>query len=313
MKGLQVRLLKSRLAWAGRAIRRWYDSRMHPHWDTLIVDLDGTLLNKDGEVSDRNMRAYNEVCQQGIEVIIATGRCYAECSYIMDCLGHTGVSICAGGSTLHNESGQIIQASHLPFAIVEEVAKALMENNHRCLLLKDNRASDVHYVLVGNSELHDASKWWFDVHDISYLEVNEIDDDPWKDKTVRAGAVACESMLDPIARNLETQLGDRATMQHWSAVTSSEATGSVTHLLEVFGRNVSKWSMLETYFNGSVNKDRVVAIGDGLNDVELLKGAGLSIAMENATEFVKSHAQYVCGHHEQDGFASAVESWILST
>ncbi len=286
---------------------------MHPNWDTLIVDLDGTLLNKEGEISERNLRAFKEVREQGIEIIIATGRCYAECSHVMKWLDHAGVSICAGGATLHDDSGKTIEASHLPFDIVEEVSFSLATNGHRCLLLKDVSESDVHYVLVGEGELHDASKWWFDVHDISYIEVSQLDEDPWKDKTVRAGAVACESMLDPIARHLEAQLGDRATMQHWSAVTSSEATGSVTHLLEVFGKNVSKWSMLETYLNGSFNKDRVVAIGDGLNDIELLKGAGLSIAMENATDFVKSHAEHVCDHHEQDGFAVAMESWILST
>ena len=285
---------------------------MHPKWDTLIIDLDGTLLNKVGKISDRNMRAFNEVRDQGIEIIIATGRCYAECSHLMKWLDHTGVSICAGGSTLHNEQGKTIMVSHLPFELVQEVSHSLTTHGHRCLLLKDKSVSDVHYVLVGDGELHDASKWWFDVHDISYIEVSQLDDDPWKDGTVRAGAVACESMLDPIARSMESQLGDRATMQHWSAVTSSEATGSVTHLLEVFGKNVSKWSMLETYFNGNFDKDRIAAIGDGLNDVELLKGAGLSIAMENATDYVKSHAQHVCGHHEQDGFADAMDAWILS-
>ena len=49
---------------------------MHPNWDTLIVDLDGTLLNKEGEISERNLRAFKEVREQGIEIIIATGRCY---------------------------------------------------------------------------------------------------------------------------------------------------------------------------------------------------------------------------------------------
>ncbi len=286
---------------------------MHPHWDTLIVDLDGTILNKAGEISERNLLAFKEVSNQGIEIIIATGRCYAECSHVMGWLGHKGVSICAGGSTLHNASGKTIEASYVSFEIVQEVSNLLTAKGHRCLLLKDIDISEVQYVLVGEVELHDASKWWFDEHDISYIEVNQLEDDPWKDKTVRAGAVACELMLDPIARNIELQLRDAATIQHWSAVTSSEATGSVVHLLEVFGKNVSKLSMLKKYFKESFNKDRVVAIGDGLNDVELLKGVGLSIAMDNATDFVKSHAQHVCGHHEKDGFADAMVTWILST
>jgi hydroxymethylpyrimidine pyrophosphatase-like HAD family hydrolase len=129
--------------------------------------------------------------------------------------------------------------------------------------------------------------------------------------TLRVGAIASEEDLAPIALHLETQLADRAQMQHWSAVTCSEATGSTTHLLEVFGKTVNKWSMLQQYLGATLNKDRIAAIGDGLNDIEVLKEAGLSIAMENADENVKQHADVITGHHDGDGFVDAMRRWII--
>ena len=100
-------------------------------------------------------------------------------------------------------------------------------------------------------------------------------------------------------------------MQHWSAVTSTQATGSSTHLLEVFGYMVNKWSMLERHLGASIDQKRIAAIGDGLNDVEVLKEACLSIAMENATSAVQQHANVIAGQHNEHGFAEAMRRWIV--
>ena len=129
---------------------------------------------------------------------------------------------------------------------------------------------------------------------------------------MRAGAVADEHQLVPIATELESMLEGRAKMQHWSAVTCTEATGSSTHLLEVFGKKVSKWRMLENYLGAALCRDRIAAIGDGLNDIEVLREVGLSIVMENANEHVQQHADVLAGHHDEHGFANAMRRWIIA-
>ena len=50
----------------------------HERWDVLVVDLDGTLLCGNGNVSEANRKSYETVKDSGIEIVIATGRCFSE-------------------------------------------------------------------------------------------------------------------------------------------------------------------------------------------------------------------------------------------
>ncbi len=282
-------------------------------WDVLVLDLDGTLLCKQGEVSDRNIHALDEVRQHGIEVVVATGRSYAESKHILDKMNHFGVCITAGGSQLTDCDGKGIARCIVDQHIVEKVTSSVLKRDHRCLLLKDATVCDSQYVLVGDSPLHHASKWWFETLGIDVHEVLTIDEDPWPEHTLRVGAVAKEEDLLPLAILLETELAGKAKLQHWSAVTSSEATGSSTHLLEVFGHSVNKWSMLQIHLGEELKQKRIAAIGDGLNDIEVLQEVSLSIVMENANSDVQKHADVLAGHHDKDGFSEAMYRWIIPT
>ena len=280
-------------------------------WDVLVLDLDGTLLCSQGAVSDQNLHALDVVRDHGVEVVVATGRCFAESKHILETINHIGASITAGGSQLTDHHGNVIARDGVDASIVSEVTKKVVEYGHRSLLLKDATTCDAQYVLVGDAALHEASTWWFDSHEISIVEVNTFEEDPWPEHTMRVGAVANESCLIPIANELKISLEGRAKMQHWSAVTCSEATGSSTHLLEVFGSQVNKWTMLKHHLGDLIDNARIVAIGDGLNDVEVLQEAGLSIVMENANEHVQQHADVLAGHHNEHGFAKAMRRWII--
>ncbi len=280
-------------------------------WDVLVLDLDGTLLCKQGKVSEQNLHAIDGVRDCGIELVVATGRSFAECKHILEKINHLGVCITAGGSQLTDCEGNGIARDIVDTSVVEDVTIKVLEGNHRCLLLKDETVCDAQYVLVGDSPLHSASSWWFESLGITLHEIDTLEDDPWPQHTLRVGAVAEEEHLLPIAMQLESELDGRAKLQHWSAVTCSEATGSSTHLLEVFGHSVNKWSMLQQHLGDSLNRSRIAAIGDGLNDIELLKEVGLSIVMENANAEVQYHADVLTGHHDTHGFAEAMKRWIL--
>ena len=280
-------------------------------WDVLVLDLDGTLLCSQGAVSDQNLHALDIVREHGIEVVVATGRSFSECKHVLHEIQHLGVCISAGGSQLTDSDGNALLRDVVDVLVVQEVTEQIIASGYRSLLLKDATACDAQYVLVGDASLHEASTWWFDSLGISTIEVETMDEDPWPEHTLRVGAIANESDLLPIATQLKVSLEGRAKLQHWSAVTSSQATGSSTHLLEVFGNEVSKWAMLERYLGEKLKRERIVAIGDGLNDIEVLREAGLSIVMENANEEVQQYADVLAGHHDSHGFANAMRRWII--
>ena len=282
-------------------------------WDVLVLDLDGTLLCGQGEVSINNLDALDMVRESGTEIVIATGRSFSECAHILRWIQHQGASITAGGSQLVDNVGETIARETVDVAVTNEVTSLVVEHGLRCLVLKDTSACDAQYVLVGDAPLHDASTWWFETLGTSLLEVSSLDEDPWPEHTLRVGAVADKEQLLPLAAELATSLEGKAKLQHWSAVTSSHATGSSTHLLEVFGKTVNKWNMLRHHLGDSMNPTRIVAIGDGLNDIEVFQQAGLSIVMDNADEDVQQYADVIAGRHDEDGFAKAMQRWILPT
>lgn len=282
-------------------------------YDVLVVDLDGTLLRSDGTVSARNARAVQAARDAGVQLIIATGRSLSESRGALAAINHQGMLIAAGGSLLCDAStGATVGRRAMAPEVVREITRWLIEHQHPALILKDAHVAGYDYLIVGESELDPASRWWFGRMDTIKRHVAGLDEDPHPEHTVRAGAVASEARLAPLARRLREEFGDRCSMQHWSAVTSTHAVGSPTHLLEIFDVQVNKWSMLMEHCTPlGVPAERIAAIGDGLNDVELVAGAGLGVAMANAGPEVRAVARRTTAHHDEDGVAVAIDRILV--
>ncbi|MFD4820830.1 HAD family hydrolase [Peribacillus butanolivorans] len=80
---------------------------------------------------------------------------------------------------------------------------------------------------------------------------------------------------------------------------------------EMVAPNVSKWSAIKNLLHEfRISPSEVVAIGDGPNDIEMLRHVGTGVAMGNASEEVKAVADFVTGHHENDGLAEFIETYL---
>lgn len=280
-----------------------------PRYDLLAIDLDGTLLGRDGGVSSANRRALQAARDAGIEVIIATGRAWVESRHVLHDIGHEGVFIGAGGATLNrSEDGATLRRHVMDPTLTVRIARSLIRHGHLAHLLKDGPRSGYDYFIVGEGELDPATQWWFRSFPVRarFAESVELDDHP--DETLRCGTVAVSGSLQRVVDELREDLGDQVFMQHWAAVTESQAVGAATHLLEVFNPRVDKWTMLAEYAaQRGVPPERIAAIGDGLNDVRMVRQAGLGVAMGNADPRVRDVADRHAPDHDRDGVAYAIE------
>jgi len=283
-------------------------------WDLFVLDLDGTLLGRDGTVSDANRQAIEHLRAQRVDVLIATGRTHNETIHLLDSIGYEGSLIGAGGAILVDAAdGRTIHRHSIHPSLVREAVDNVHEEGHVALVLKDHHAAGYDYLLVGSPthdespRLHPVSQWWMDSMNISCRWVDHLEDDPHPGDTLRVSSVGESRALDPMTNRLRTSLGSRLHLQQWAAVTSSHATGSDVHILELFAHGVDKWPMIEFYCQSAGHDPRrVVAIGDGLNDVGMLRSAGLGIAMDNADEDVRAAADEITDHHDDDGVATAI-------
>lgn len=277
----------------------------------IAVDLDGTLLDGRGRVSAANLRAVERLRAGGWLLVPATGRSWREARRTLESIGHDGVAVTAGGSVMSDaRTGETIERIALEPALVGELAAALVEHGLVAHLLRDHHACDHDYCMVGTGKLDPATTWWLEQHAVPVRHVDSIEASHavGHEHVLRVGAIDRADRLAPVCDRMRARFGDRASVQAWSAVTAEQATGSVTHLLEMYAPESDKWTMLKRVCAARGHgHDRVVAVGDGLNDLQMLREAALSIAMGNADPRLLEHADHVAPHHAQDGFAHAVD------
>lgn len=280
--------------------------------ELIVLDLDGTLLDSRGRISPRNAAAMAAAESAGIAVVVATGRSWSESKHVLGPLGYQRPFVGAGGAVLAaGLCGTTMLRHSMPSDLVGQAATSLLAHGHAVLLLKDSIHEGDEYVVIGDRPLDPASEWWFRTFGIRHRRVTDIGEDPHPEDTVRIGVVATGRELAVVAEELRRDLGSQLFLQNWSAVTSSAATGSTTHLLEIFDPKVNKWSMVqELCRREGIDRSRVVAIGDGLNDVEMLRGAAIGIAMANAGPEALAAAASITGHHDEDGVAEAIERYL---
>jgi HAD superfamily hydrolase (TIGR01484 family) len=275
----------------------------------LVTDLDGTLLDRAGRVSQRNLDAIRRLQDSGVEVIPATGRSLPECASVLDFINHEGHAITAGGALVHDaRDGSVVIRRNLPAEVVRGIARILAEHGHLAHLLQDHTAAGIDYVMVGDQPLDAASEWWFATLPVRYRRIPSIDHHHADEHTVRIGTVALGEVLTPLVHAVEREFGHAVVAQHWSALTAEAAIGSPTHLLETFRRDVNKWTAIEAVCaEYGIDPAETAAVGDGLNDLEMIRHAGLGIAMENADPRIAAVSRARAGHHDRDGFAAAAE------
>jgi len=281
----------------------------------IAVDLDGTLLDSSGKVSPRNIKAIGDLRDAGFKVVPATGRSWRESRRVFEVIQAKGMAVTSGGSVLSDAAtGKTIERLVIDPELVLRLTLALLERGLLAHLLRDHDSSCHDYCLVGTGHVNPATEWWLKTHEVDVRRVDTIDDlkKLGFDHVLRVGAVERGDVLAPVCAAMREQFHGQATMQSWSAVTSNAAIGSETHLLEMYCVNTDKWTMIQRLRDRhGLSNDQVFAIGDGLNDLIMVREAGVGIAMQNAHADLRPLAKHIAPHHHEDGFAHVVEQ-ILS-
>ncbi len=277
----------------------------------IAVDLDGTLLNARGDVSPRNREAIDDLRAAGYEVVPATGRSWRESRRVLESIRAEGVAVTSGGAVMSDAAtGATLERSAIEADLARQLAAALLQEDLLAHLLCDHAARAHDYCLIGTGRMDPATQWWLESHQVPVQRAESLEhaEAHGFDHVLRVGAVDRGERLAAVCAALRERFHGRAVMQSWSAVTATAATGSETHLLEIYAPDTDKWTMLRRLRDRrGLDNARVYAIGDGLNDLIMVREAGVGIAMANAHEQLRRHARHVAPHHAEDGFAHAAQ------
>ncbi|MEH6906413.1 HAD family hydrolase [Neobacillus drentensis] len=252
----------------------------------IFIDMDGTLLNASNNISRRNMEAVYRLINQGVKVFLATGRHYEVTAPYHKEIGLRTPMICLNGAAIHDaETGKAVQMKTI--RLNEERFHHLTTNNPCNVIIHTENG-------VYCKETSEEIEYWTKVGQIPPRYIGDLKQANYQDVlkySVRTGVPRPE---------LSALFKYEAEVINWNDG------------FELVAPNVSKWSAIKSLIRAyRMNPAEVVAIGDGPNDIEMLRHVDTGVAMGNASNEVKTVADFVTGHHENDGLAEFIERYLI--
>jgi len=263
----------------------------------LVVDIDGTLVGSEREISAENRKAIGEARRAGVGVALSTGRAVLACRSILDQLALDGHHIYFDGALVSN-LGEEVYAEPLDRGVVREAIDFA-----RSLDIDLELYSAAHYFVERETWSTDAHRHYFGIEptivDFTGLWENE--------RIIKGGLASVNPGQVAKAREFYTQFRDSL---HFSWARSPAFPD--VEFANVVAREVSKGRALEALVSHlGISLSQVMAVGDETNDISLLCRAGLAVAMGNAPDEVKEVADHITLDVDRNGLAAAVERFLL--
>jgi len=283
------------------------------NYELIAIDLDGTLMGREGAVSTENLEAIQRARRAGVGVTICTGRVLAECHSVLDALEQLDPVVVSGGAQIAcSRERRTLDGLALDAMLIDRIAELSRGHDLAMLVQKDRDHSGFDYVVLHEGEtLHPVLELWMDRQSkkASGVEFRVSTEGPLHDyPSVRAVASGDASEIARLSELLSRELAGLAMVHAFPLSTYVDEGREPPHVLEVFPVNADKWSALQRLAARlGVPERRIAAIGDQANDVQMLEGAALGVAMGEAPDFVKSAADRVsetCANH---GVARAID------
>ena len=270
---------------------------------TLVaIDLDGTLLSPSGTVTERTRAAVHAVVAAGYVVCFATGRNWTESRAIINAVGHHGPAVFVGGAAvIDTGDGRVIRHSLMHRQLAADVCRFFESHGQAAMALQDTAAAGVDYLLSADVPLGPAGQLWMRVTRAAVRPQPDLGRYDHR-HTIRVSVVAEVAASAALSAGLRERFGDRVVF-HSVAVPSHGVD-----VLEVFDPAVNKWNgLLAVAAELGVDPADTVAVGDDVNDLPMLRAAGLGVAMGNARPEAKAAAGRTIGSNADDGLAAFLE------
>ena len=265
----------------------------------LVLDVDGTLLNNEKEISKRTLSTLLKAQHTGIRIVLASGRPTSGLLPLAKALemGNFGGFIVSynGAQIINAENGEVMFDKRINPELIPYLEKKARKNNFSIFTYHDE------YLLTDNADnVHIRREAW--LINLRIMEEEEF--------SIAIDFAPCKCVLvsddEEALRGLEN---------HWKRRLDGvlDVFPSEPYFLEVVPCGVDKANTLGVLMEQlGVKREEVIAIGDGVADVTMLQLAGKSVAMGHAQDSVKICADYVTASNEEDGVAQAVEKLVLA-
>ena len=286
----------------------------------ITIDLDGTLLNKYGEVTEYTKNVIKKTTDKGVLVVLASGRISESVLTIAKEIGANKYYISGNGSVLYDmQKDEIIYENYLNKEKVLEIIELCDKNSIYYNIYTENAvlAKSLNYNVAfynyENTKKSSDKKTDINIVDDMYKYIKNSNINKFLKITICDESKIVFSSIIKKIKNIEDI--DVLEVSHMSQKKIKTGTKEVEvgyFYTEVSSKNVDKWYAIEKVMEiENIKKEEVMALGDNNNDIIMIKNAGLGVAMGHSNNEVKKVADYITENNNEDGVAKAIEKYVL--
>lgn len=280
------------------------------------IDLDGTMLNQYGIVTQRTKDAIEKAKQKGIEVIIASGRPIDSIKTIAKEIKSEKYFISGNGAIIYDiAKNEIIYENTLKKQKVLDIIKICEENSiyyniytEKEIIAKSLQCNVLYYYKE-NLNKEESSKTHINIIDDIYDYILNREEKIIKITICDSTQSIFNSIMRKIKEIEEIEVLDVAHMSRKIIRQGTEEVPIEYFYTEISAKNVDKWNAIEFLKEKmEINTDEIIAIGDNINDKIMIENAGLGIAMGQSNPKIKEIAKQITASNCEDGVAQALEN-----
>lgn len=260
----------------------------------IVLDIDGTIMNKKFQISDRVKKTI-QLCQaKKIKVVLATGRMHDAAIPVAKEIGLLGPIISYQGSMIKEATeNELLLKHNIDFPSAMKVIEELRQLKGQINFFTENQlyAEKITPLLIEYTEKRNISfkkvENLEELKEFSPIKLLFINDDAKK--------------LKQIKLHLREKFAENLTIFQ-----------STDYFCEIVKKNATKGASIQYLAKlWNIELSQILAIGDQENDIEMLQTAGISVAMGNAIQEVKEVTTYITETVDNDGAALAIEKIVL--
>ena len=268
----------------------------------IALDLDGTTLDDFGMISDRTVAAFRQAMKQGVHVVICTGRTFQSLPrQLFDIDGLEYVVTSNGAKITRLADRKTIYENNIGGDAVAEIVEILKPAGYSLEVFLEGGA------YIAKEEYEEYQRIGSTYRDIGYVlstrtPVSDFFDFIYEKK----------EHIENINISFPLKEDRAKLMEMLGTVKNVTLTSSFVHNIEVGGATTSKAEALRFLMEDlKLTPLQLMAAGDSPNDLEMIKLARLGVVMGNASDEMKSYADYIADTNGEDGVAKAIEKFVL--
>lgn len=286
----------------------------------VAIDLDGTMLNHYGEITPKTKEVVKKCIDNGIEIVLASGRPIDSIKAIAKELGIEGYFIAGNGALVYDiKNDQTVYKNYMKKEKVLEIIKICEENSiaynvytDKTILTKGLKFNVLYYYKE-NLKKEEEKKTNISIVENMYDYVKNSEEQDFLKITIcDENSSIFNSIIKKIKEINEIEVLEVSHMSRKIIQQGTEEIPVEYFYTEISANHVDKWDAIQFLMKKlELKREEIMAIGDNINDKKMIENAKLGIAMKGSTPNVINVADDVTETNDNEGVAKALEKYLL--